>query len=93
MAHLAAAADLRRRCQLVVCRAMGQASEILAECADLLHKSGHCVIYKGPAFAGDERDTAQTTASKLGYRYVSERRVVLEEGDPERVMAIYQRIL
>jgi 16S rRNA (guanine527-N7)-methyltransferase len=87
-----AAPELRRRCQLVVCRAMGQAAEVLAESADLLHKSGHLVIYKGPAFAGDERTVALAAAVKHGFRFVSERSCVLEEGDPERVMVVFQRI-
>ncbi len=86
-----AAPDLWRKCQLVVCRAMGQAAEILAESADLLHKSGHVVIYKGPAFAGPERAAALSAAVRCGFRFLSERRVVLEEGDPERVMVIFQR--
>jgi 16S rRNA (guanine527-N7)-methyltransferase len=90
VAHMAS--DLRRNCQLVTCRAMGQASEVLVESAQLLHKSGFCVIYKGPAFAGDEKAAALKAGEALGYRFVSERRVVLEDGDPERVMAVFQRI-
>jgi 16S rRNA (guanine527-N7)-methyltransferase len=86
-----AAPDLRRRCQLVVCRAMGQADTVLVEAADLLHKSGHLVIYKGPAFAGEEKQTAVTACEALGYRFIGERRVTLEESDPERVMAVFQR--
>jgi 16S rRNA (guanine527-N7)-methyltransferase len=85
--------DLRRRCQLVTCRAMGQADEVLQESANLLHKSGFCVIWKGPAFAGEEKAKALTACERLGFRFVSERRVVLEDGDPERVMAIFQRIV
>jgi 16S rRNA (guanine527-N7)-methyltransferase len=84
--------DIRRRCQLVTCRAMGQAVEVLQEAAQLLHKSGFCVIYKGPAFAGEEKAVAEKACDELGYRYVSERRVILEDGDPERVMVIYQRV-
>jgi 16S rRNA (guanine527-N7)-methyltransferase len=85
------ASGLRRSCQLVTCRAMGQASLILEEAADLLEKSGHLVIYKGPAFAGDERQAALAACTGLGYRFVSERRVVLEDGDPERVMVVFER--
>jgi 16S rRNA (guanine527-N7)-methyltransferase len=90
---IARAPDLRRRCQLVTCRAMGQAAEVLHESVHLLHKSGFCVIWKGPAFAGDEKAAALTVCDQLGFRFVSERRVVLEDGDPERVMAIFQRIV
>lgn len=86
------APDLRRRCQLVTCRAMGQAAEVLAEAADLLHKSGHLALYKGPAFAGAERDAALQACGRLGYRFVNEHRVVLDEGDPERVMVVFERI-
>lgn len=87
-----AAPDLRRRCQLVVCRAMGQAAEVLAESAPLLQDHGHAVIYKGPAFPGEERDAALKAAARLGFRFVSERRLVLEEGDPERVLVVFERI-
>ncbi len=86
------APDLRRRCQLVTCRAMGQAAEVLAEAADLLHKSGHLALYKGPAFAGDERAAALSVCARLGYRFVTEHRVMLDEGDPERVMVVFERI-
>jgi 16S rRNA (guanine527-N7)-methyltransferase len=86
------APELRRRCQLVVCRAMGQAADVLGESADLLHKSGHLVVYKGPAFAGPERDAALAACARLGLRHVSDRDVVLEEGDPARVLAVFQRV-
>jgi 16S rRNA (guanine527-N7)-methyltransferase len=86
------APDLRRRCQLVVCRAMGQADEVLSESADLLHKTGHALIYKGPAFAGDERARSLSACERLGFRFVGENRVVLEPGDPERVIAVYERL-
>lgn len=87
------APDLKRHCQLVTSRAMGQASDVLHESAGLLHKSGFCVIWKGPAFAGEEKQAALLACEKLGFRFVSERRVVLEDGDPERVMAVFQRIV
>ena len=86
------APELRRSCQLVTCRAMGRSALVLAEAGDLLHKSGHCAIYKGPAFAGDERDEALQACDRLGYRLVNQRQVVLEDGDPERVMVIFQRL-
>ena len=83
--------DLWRKCQLVTCRAMGQTADVLAEAADMVRPHGHVVIYKGPAFAGDERTAAEAAAKKLGYHLAGERGVVLAEGDPERVMLIYQR--
>jgi 16S rRNA (guanine527-N7)-methyltransferase len=86
------AVELRRSCQLVTCRAMGRAALVLAEAADLLHKSGHLALYKGPAFAGEELDEALRACDRLGYRLVNQRQVVLEEGDPGRVMAIFQRL-
>jgi 16S rRNA (guanine527-N7)-methyltransferase len=88
----AKAVELRRSCQLVTCRAMGRAAAVLEEAADLLHKSGHLVLYKGPAFAGAERDEALRACDRLGYRLVNQRQLVLEEGDPGRVMAIFQRL-
>ncbi len=86
-----AAPDLWRKCQLVTCRAMGQTDEILAEASDLLHKSGHLIVYKGPAFAGDERAKAVDACHRLGFRLVSERAVVLDEGDPERLLVVFVR--
>jgi 16S rRNA (guanine527-N7)-methyltransferase len=86
------APELRRSCQLVTCRAMGRSALVLAEAADLLHKSGHLAIYKGPAFAGAERDEALAACDRLGYRLVNQRQVVLEDGDPERVLVIFQRL-
>ncbi len=85
------APELRRNCQLVTCRAMGQTDEILREASDLLHKSGHLLIYKGPAFAGDERNRALVVCQHLGFRLVNERKVVLEDGDPERLLVAFVR--
>lgn len=84
--------DLHRHCQLVVNRAMGQADEVLAEVAPLLRPHGHLLIWKGPAFEGTERDRAAAAAPKLGFRVLGVRRVVLDDGDPERLLAAYQRI-
>lgn len=86
------ATDLWRKCQLVTCRAMGQADLVLAEAADLVRPHGHVAIYKGPAFAGDERTRAMAKADELGYRLIAERATVLEDGDPERVIAVFQRL-
>ncbi len=83
---------LKRNCQLVVCRAMGQAAEILAEAGPLLQKSGHLVIYKGPAYSGDEEHTAVEACRHLGFRAISQRWVKLDEGDPERVQVIFEKI-
>ena len=90
---IARAADLRRGCQLVTCRAMGQAIEVLHESVHLLRKGGFLVIWKGPAFAGDEKLLALSACNQLGFNFIGERSVVLEEGDPERVMVIFQRIV
>jgi 16S rRNA (guanine527-N7)-methyltransferase len=86
------APELRRRCQLVVSRAMGQCDEVLAEAAPLLQGHGHCIVYKGPAFAGEERERTMGGCGRLGYRFLSERRTVLEDGDPERVMVVFERL-
>jgi len=83
--------DLWRKCQLVTCRAMGPANEVLREAADLVRPHGVVAIYKGPAFTGDERDQAVAVGGKLGYRLITERVVQLEDGDPQRVIAIFQR--
>ncbi len=87
-----AAPDLHHRCQLVVNRAMGQADEVLAEVAPLLRLHGHLLIWKGPAFEGQERDRAAAAAPKLGFRVLGVRRLHLEDGDPERIIACYERI-
>jgi len=86
------AVELRRACQLVTCRAMGPAAAVLAEAAGLLRKSGHLALYKGPAFAGAELAAALSACDRLGYRLVNQRQLVLEDGDPERVVAIFQRL-
>jgi 16S rRNA (guanine527-N7)-methyltransferase len=86
------APDLQRNCQLVVCRAMGQAVEVLKESSMLLRKSGHLIIYKGPSFAGDEKAASLKACDDLGFRFIGEKRVKLEDEDPERVMAVFQRI-
>lgn len=86
------APHLHRRCQLVVNRAMGQADEVLAEAAPLLRPHGHLLIWKGPAFEGEERDRAAAAAPKLGYRVVGVRRLRLTDEDPERLIAAYERI-
>ncbi|MBA3845219.1 MAG: class I SAM-dependent methyltransferase [Planctomycetes bacterium] len=87
-----AAPDLWRKCQLVVSRAMGQAGDVLAEAADLVRPHGHVVIYKGPAFAGDEKAATLESGGRLGYRFVAERRVRLDDADPERVLVVFERI-
>jgi 16S rRNA (guanine527-N7)-methyltransferase len=84
--------QLRRACQLVVSRAMASAPDVCAQAAHLLAKHGHLIIYKGPAFAKEEADATGEAAYKCGYRLLSLRHVVLEEGDPERVQVILERI-
>ena len=37
------------------------------------------------------RKAALSAGVRHGFRFLSERRVVLEDGDPERVMVIFQR--
>lgn len=83
--------DLWRKCQLVTCRAMGQGDLVLREAADLVRPHGYVALYKGPAFAGDERERTLAAGEKLGYRSIAERRVVLEDGDPERIIVIFIR--
>lgn len=91
VARDAGASELHRRCQLVTSRAMGQAAEVLEQAAPLLRRHGNLVIWKGPAFAGDEREAAIAICPRLGFRHVSDRTVVLEPGDPERVVAVFER--
>jgi 16S rRNA (guanine527-N7)-methyltransferase len=84
---------LKRACQLVVSRAMAAAAEVLAEAEPLLEKSGHVVIFKGPAYPGDEEQQALAACKRLGFRAVSQRWVQLEDGDPERVQVVFQKIV
>lgn len=86
------APDLHRRCQLVVNRAMGPAVEILAEVAPLLRPHGHVLIWKGPAFEGQERDEAASKAPRLGFRVVGVRKLRLVDEDPERLLVSYERL-
>lgn len=85
------APDLRGKCQLVTSRAMAQAVEVLTEAAPLLRRHGHCIIYKGPAYLGEERKSALIRSTKLGYRHVADRSLVLEPGDPERILTVFER--
>ena len=56
-------------------------------------KSGHVVLFVGPTVTSEQRAEAVATASRLDCRLVHERRVRLEEQDPERFLQIYQRTL
>ena len=84
--------QLKRTCQLVVSRAMGPTSDVLVEAAPLLHRSGHLVVYKGPAYPGEEEQQALETCKAIGYRPISQRWVALEAGDPERVQVVFERV-
>jgi 16S rRNA (guanine527-N7)-methyltransferase len=86
------AGELHRSCQLVTCRAMGRAAEVLGEARDLLHKTGHLLLFKGPTFAGEERNEALKACDQHGYRFVNEQRITLEPGDPQRVLVVFQRL-
>lgn len=83
---------LNRACQLVVSRAMAGCSEVMTEAAPLLQKSGHLVVFKGPNYPGEEEQHALVAARHLGFRALSQRWVQLEEGDPERVQVVFERI-
>ncbi len=83
---------LKRTCQLVTSRAMAPAAEVLAEAAPLLHRNGHLVIFKGPAYPGDEEAAALAACRHLGFRAISQRLVRLDAEDPERVQVVFQRI-
>jgi 16S rRNA (guanine527-N7)-methyltransferase len=82
---------LHRRCQLVVSRAMGQAVAVLAEAGPLLRHHGHCLMFKGQGFHGAEEDTVREACVKMGYRFVGQRSIILEEGDPERLLVVFER--
>lgn len=83
--------DLWRKCQVVTCRAMGQGDLVLEEAADLVRPHGHVVMSKGPSYVGEERDRTLAAAEKLGYRLVTERGLVLDEGEGERIIAVFCR--
>lgn len=87
----AAAGDLVRAVRLAVTRATGAADAVLAECADLMQRHGHVVIFKGPAYDDAEHAAALRAAERLGYRFVTRRAVRLEEGDPERLQVVFEK--
>ncbi|GDY13766.1 ribosomal RNA small subunit methyltransferase G [Planctomycetota bacterium] len=87
-----AAPELHRKCQLVTSRAMGAGDEVLAEAAPLIHHHGHCLLFKGPSWLGAEREAALAAAPRCGFRFVAEREVVLEDGDPPRLLVCFQRV-
>ena len=86
-----AAPDLRRNCQIVVSRAAAAVDRLLVECAQLLARHGHLVAAKGPKYLAEEHDAALAQAKKLGYRFVSKHSVQLEDGDPERLLVVFER--
>ena len=45
-------------------------------CWPLLRRHGNLLIWKGPGFAGEERETALKACPKLGFRHVADRAVV-----------------
>ena len=49
-------------------------------------------MYKGPSFISEEKSDAMRVCSNFGYRFVNQQAVVLEEGDPERLLVVFQRI-
>ncbi len=83
---------LMRACQLVVSRAMAACNEVLAEAAPLLQKSGHLIVFKGPNYPGEEEQKALVSCKHLGFRALSQRWVTLEDGDPERVQVVFERV-
>jgi len=86
------APELFLSCQLVVSRAMGAMSTVLSESVPFLQKSGHVVLYVGPTVTAESRLEANRTAGHLGLRLVHERKVRLEDADPERFLVIYKRV-
>lgn len=86
-----AAADLHRRCQLVTSRAMAATDECMREAAPLLRRHGHLLVWKGPAFASEERPGVMAACTRFGWRLVGERGFTLDEGDPQRVLVVLER--
>jgi 16S rRNA (guanine527-N7)-methyltransferase len=87
-----AAPELFRTCQLVVSRAMGAGALVLEEAAPMLKSHGYCLLYKGPSWPEAEKAEAMGKAVGLGFRFVAERSLHLEDGDPERWLIAFERI-
>jgi 16S rRNA (guanine527-N7)-methyltransferase len=83
---------LHRRCQLVTSRAMAETVECMREAAPLLRRHGHLMVWKGPAFAAEERPAVNAACAQYGWRLVAERPHRLEESDPERVLVVLERL-
>ena len=75
----------------MVSRAAAAVDKLLLECAQLLSKHGYLVAAKGPKYLDDEHEAALAQAKKSGYRFVSKHGVVLEEGDPERLLVVFEQ--
>lgn len=87
-----AATDLWRKTQVVVSRAAGPVDRMLEETMHMVEPHGHLVIAKGPNYGGEEQERAEVTARKCGYVWVADNAIVLEPGDPERRILIFERI-
>lgn len=88
---ISAAPDLRRKCQVVLSRAVGRAALLLDEAKDLVMPHGHVLLAKGPTYADDEHAEALEAARPLGYRFVHRHSVTLAPGDPERCIVVWER--
>ena len=88
---VSAAPDLRRKCQVVLSRAVGRSALLLDEAKDLVMPHGHVILAKGPAYADDEHAEALERARPLGYRFVHRHSVTLAPGDPERCIVVWER--
>lgn len=86
----AAAPDLHDSCQLVIARAVGPLARILPEAAGLLARGGLFLAMKGPRFV-DEQAESDRQMHAMSFAYEATREIVLEDGDPVRVVVALRK--
>lgn len=86
-----AAKDIAGQCELVTARAVAQADKLLVESQHFFSRGGYLVIYKGPAYTGEERQRAEKVCIKSGFRAVDVHTLRLTADGEERHIAVFQK--
>ncbi len=85
-----AAPHLACRASLVVARAVGQTGKLLDEVNPILCKHGYLMVYKGPAYDGDEHKEALKRCKKLKFEHCATEEVDLD-GTEKRIIVTFQK--
>ena len=83
--------DLYQNCSLLTARAVGPASEILIDAAELLKNHGHLILLKGPNFLKDEGPDFELACRTIGFELLEILPIALDAQDPDRYVVLAQR--